>query len=328
MAWESSRQRRGSKSCGRAEEELLMRATREGFGEAIVELAKEDKRIVALTGDLTESVRLEEFEKKFPSRFFQCGVAEANMIGMAAGMALEGKIPFTATFGVFMPNRCLDHIRQSVCYNNANVKMVATHCGLITGEDGATHQALEDIAIMRALPNTTVLVPCDFEEAKRVVKAAAKIEGPIYIRLTRPGTENFSQGNFNVGKGVVLREGKDVSVIGCGPVLYQALLAAEKLKGEIDVEVINLHTIKPIDEELIIKTAKKTDKIVTIEDHQINGGLGSAVAEVLSGKYPVFVKRMGVQNRFGESGKSDELLKAFGLDADSVVEAVRELYEL
>ncbi|MBW2963489.1 transketolase family protein [Candidatus Woesearchaeota archaeon] len=302
-----------------------MRATRDGFGEAIVELAEKDKRIVALTADLTPSVKLENFEKKFPNRFFQCGVAEANMIGMAAGLALEGKIPFASTFGVFMPNRCLDHIRQSVCYNNVNVKLVATHCGLITGPDGATHQALEDVAIMRALPNTIVLVPGDFTEAKKAVKAAAKVKGPVYIRLTRPKTEDFSKGDFKIGKGTVLRQGKDVSVIGCGPVLYQAILAAEKLKGKVDVEIVNMASIKPIDTNLIVKTAKKTGKVITIEDHQINGGLGSAVAEVLGENYPVKMIRLGVRNSFGESGSPDELLKKHGLDAESMVKRILSL---
>lgn len=300
-----------------------MKSTRDGFGEAILELAKTNKNIVALTADLTESVRLDEFEKQFPKRFFQCGVAEANMVGLAAGLALEGKIPFASTFGAFLPNRCLDHIRQSVCYNNANVKLVATHCGLITGPDGATHQALEDIAIMRALPNTTVIVPGDFQEAKQAVLASAKINGPVYIRLTRPKTEDFSKGKFQVGKGSILKSGKDLTIIGCSPVLYQALLAAQELQGKIDVEVINLSTIKPIDRNLIIKTAKKTKKIITLEDHQINGGLGSAVAEVLSEHYPVKIKRLGVNNSFGESGTPEELLRKHGLDAQSIIKEIK-----
>ena len=302
-----------------------MKSTRDGFGEAVVELASKDKRIVALTADLTPSVRLVEFERKFPNRFFQCGVAEANMIGMAAGLALEGKIAFASTFGVFMPNRCLDHIRQSICYNNANVKMVATHCGLITGPDGATHQALEDIAIMRALPNTIVLVPGDFNEAKKAVRAAAKVKGPVYIRLTRPKTEDFSSGDFKIGKGNVLKKGKDISIIGCGPVLNEALTAADKLKGKVSVEVINMASVKPIDKNLIIKTAKKTGKVITLEDHQINGGLGSAVAEVLGENYPVKMIRLGVRNSFGESGKSEELLKKHGLDVGSLIKRILQL---
>ncbi|MCK4589872.1 MAG: transketolase family protein [Nanoarchaeota archaeon] len=301
-----------------------MKSTRDGFGEAIVELAKKNKNIVALTADLTPSVRLAEFEKKFPKRFFQCGVAEANMVGMATGLALEGKIPFASTFGVFMPNRCLDHIRQSICYNNANVKLVATHCGLITGPDGATHQALEDIAIMRALPNTIVIVPCDFKEAKQAVKAAAQIKGPVYIRLTRPKSEIISKGKFQLGKGIVLKPGQDISIIGCGPILHEALLAADILKKKYSIEVINLHTIKPIDKNLIIKTAKKTKRIITLEDHQINGGLGSAVAEVLSENYPTKITRLGVNNSFGESGKPEELLRKHGLDHQAIIREVKK----
>ena len=291
-----------------------MKSTREGYGEAIVELARKNKNIVALSADLTESVRLTDFQKNFPKRFFQCGVAEANMVGMAAGLALEGKIPFVSSFAVFVPNRCLDHIRQSVCYTGANVKIVSTHAGIITGPDGATHQALEDIAIMRALPGMTVIVPCDYDQTKKAIKAVVKHKGPVYVRLTRPKTEALPKQPFKIGKCNVLRKGKDVTIIACGPVLYEALEAGKK----INATVINCHTIKPLD-KAIIKYAKKSKKVITVEDHQINGGLGGAIAELLGENHPVKLKRIGVQNSFGESGTPEELKKKFGITIKNII---------
>lgn len=290
-----------------------MKSTREGYGEAIVELAKKNKNIVALSADLTESVRLSEFEKKFPDRFFQCGVAEANMVGMAAGLALEGRIPFVSSFAVFVPNRCLDHIRQSVCYTNANVKIVSTHAGLITGPDGATHQALEDIAIMRVLPNIAVIVPCDYDQAKKAIAAVVKHKGPVYVRLTRPKTEELPKQPFRIGKANVLRKGKNIAIIACGPVVYEALEAGKKANAT----VINCHTIKPLDKATILKYAKKSKKIVTVEDHQIHGGLGGAVAELLGENHPVKLKRIGADG-FGESGSEEELKKKFGLTVSNI----------
>ncbi|MBD3303977.1 transketolase family protein [Candidatus Woesearchaeota archaeon] len=295
-----------------------MKSTRDGYGEMIVELAKKNKSIVALSADLTPSVRLENFKKKFPERFFQCGVAEANMIGMAAGLALDGKIPFVSSFAVFVPNRCLDHIRQSVCYTDANVKIVSTHAGVITGPDGATHQALEDIAVMRALPNMKVVVPCDFDQAKKAVKAITKTKGPVYVRLTRPKTPGLPKQSFKIGKANVLRKGKDVTIIACGPIVYEALEAGKK----VNATVINCHTLDPIDKATIVKYAKKSKKIVTIEDHQIRGGLGGAIAELLGENHPVKLKRIGADG-FGESGSPEELKKKFGLTVSNITRTCR-----
>lgn len=305
-----------------------LKSTREGFGEAISDLGIVNKNVVVLCADLTESVRVNEFAKQHPARFFQCGVAEANMVGMAAGLALEGKIPFVTSFGSFVPNRCLDHIRQSVCYNQANVKFASTHCGLITGEDGATHQPLEDIAIMRALPGMTVLVPADFNEAKKATLAAARVHGPVYIRLTRPGTEMITseRSEFKLGKLSVLREGKDLAIIGCGPILEQVMLAAKELeKKKIKVKVVNCHTLKPIDAEGLVMVARETGAALTVEDHQVYGGLGGAVAEVLGQRISVLLEILGVKNSFGESGKPLELLKKHGLDSISIAAAAEKL---
>ena len=291
-----------------------MKSTRDGYGEVIVELAKQNKNIVALSADLTPSVRLDDFEKKFPKRFFQAGVAEANMIGMAVGLALEKKIPFVSSFAVFVPNRCLDHIRQSVCYTDANVKLVSTHAGVITGPDGATHQALEDIAIMRALPDMKVVVPCDYDQTKKAIKAITKIKGPVYVRLTRPKTPELPKQQFKFGKANVLRKGKNITIIACGPILYEALEAGKK----VNATVINCHTIDPLDKATILKFAKKSKKIVTVEDHQIKGGLGGAIAELLGENYPVKLKRIGADN-FGESGTPEQLKKKFGLTVENIV---------
>ena len=290
-----------------------MKSTRDGYGEVIVELARKNKKIVALSADLTPSVRLDAFAKKFPKRFFQCGVAEANMIGMAVGMALEGKIPFVSSFAVFVPNRCLDHIRQSICYTGANVKLVSTHAGAVTGPDGATHQALEDIAIMRALPNMVVIVPCDFDQTKKAIKAVVKHKGPVYVRLTRPKTPDLPKQDFKIGKANVLRKGKNVTIIACGPVVYEALEAGKKKNAT----VINCHTIKPLDKSTILKYAKKSKKIITVEDHQINGGLGGAIAELLGENHPVKLKRIGADG-FGESGSEKDLMKKFGLTVSNI----------
>ena len=290
-----------------------MKATRDGYGEVIVELAKKNKNIVALSADLTPSVRLDAFEKKFPKRFFQAGVAEQNMIGMAVGLALEGKIPFVSSFAVFVPNRCLDHIRQSVCYTDANVKLVSTHAGMITGPDGATHQALEDIAIMRALPNMKVIVPCDYDQTKKAIKAVAKTKGPVYVRLTRPKTEALPKQTFKIGKANVLRKGKNITIIACGPILHEALEAGKK----VNATVINCHTIKPLDKTTILKFAKKSNKIITVEDHQIRGGLGGAIAELLGENHPVKLKRIGADG-FGESGTGEQLKKKFGLTVSNI----------
>jgi transketolase len=249
------------------------------------------------------------------------------MIGVAAGMALEGLIPFASSYAVFSPGRSWDQIRVSVAYTNANVKIVGGHTGLSVGPDGATHQAMEDIALMRVLPGMVVVVPCDAVQAKKATLALAEHNGPAYLRLTRPKTAVFTNraAAFEIGKAQVMREGRDVTVVGCGPLVYTALLAAEMLKGEIDVEVINMHTIKPLDEATLIRSAKKTGRVLTVEEHQINGGLGGAVAEILGEECPTRMKRLGMKDAFGESGGADELLVKYGLNKDGIVKAIREI---
>ena len=303
------------------------KATREGFGEAMVLLGRSDKSVVVVTADLGESMRVDEFEKQYPDRFVQVGVAEQNMMGVSAGLALSGKIPFAVSYAVFNPGRNWDQMRVSVCYTNANVKIVGGHTGISVGPDGATHQALEDIAMTRALPNLMVVVPADFEQAKKATMAIAKHKGPVYLRLTRPKTVMFTTSTtpFELGKAQVLRVGKDVTIFACGGLVYEALLAAEELKGEVEVEVINVHTIKPLDEETVVRSAKKTGKVITLEDHQINGGLGGAVAEVLGEKWPTKMVRMGMKDSFGESGEPEELLAKYGLDKDGVIKVIRKI---
>lgn len=303
------------------------KATREGFGEAVVELGKRNSNVVVVTADLGESMRVDEFEKLYPERFVQVGVAEQNMMGVSAGLALSGKTPFAVSYAVFSPGRNWDQMRVSVCYTNANVKIVGGHSGISVGQDGATHQALEDIAMTRVLPNLMVVVPCDFEQAKKATLAVSIHKGPVYLRLTRPKTAMITTTTtpFELGKAQVFRVGKDVTVFACGVLVYEALMAAEELKGEVDVEVINIHTIKPIDEEVIVRSARKTGKVVTLEDHQINGGLGGAVAEVLGEKCPTKMVRMGIKDLFGESGEPGELLAKYGLDKDGVIKTIRKI---
>lgn len=300
------------------------KATRNGYGDGLLEIA-EDKRIVALTADLTGSTRVKDFANQYPDRFFQCGVAEQNMVGVAAGLALSGKKPFVSTFGAFIPNRTLDQVRVSVCYQNLDVKFGITHTGLTVGEDGATHQAMEDLAAMRSLPNMTVIVPCDYEETKKAVKVSAEHKGPVYLRLGRSKIPILTteKDDFKIGKANILREGKDVTIIACGIMVYEALLAAEELSGKgIDVEVINNHTIKPIDEKTLVKSAKKTGCIVTAEEHQKHAGLGSAVSEVIVKNNPVPMEFVAVDDTFGESGKPEELMKKYHLTSKDIVKSV------
>ena len=303
------------------------KATREGFGEAMVVLGKSNKEVVVVTADLGESMRVDEFEKQYPDRFVQVGVAEQNMMGVSAGLALSGKIPFAVSYAVFNPGRNWDQMRVSVCYTNANVKIVGGHTGISVGPDGATHQALEDIAMTRALPNLMVVVPADFEQAKKATVAIAAHKGPVYLRLTRPKTAMFTTATtpFELEKAQVLRIGKDVTIFACGSLVYEALLAAEELKEEVGVEVVNIHTIKPLDEETVVRSAKKTGRVVTLEDHQINGGLGGAVAEVLGEKWPTKMVRMGMRDSFGESGEPGELLAKYGLNKDGVIKVIRKI---
>ncbi|HOX96507.1 MAG TPA: transketolase C-terminal domain-containing protein [Candidatus Woesebacteria bacterium] len=303
------------------------KATREGFGEAMLELGKRNKKVMVVTADLGESMKVDEFERNYPEQFVQVGVAEQNMMGVAAGLSLSGKVPFAVSYAVFNPGRNWDQLRVSVCYTGANVKIVGGHAGITVGPDGATHQALEDIAITRVLPNLMVVVPADFEQTKKATLAIAAHNGPVYLRLTRPKTACFTTATtpFQLGKAQVLREGKDISIFACGSLVYEALLAAEELKDEINIEVVNVHTIKPIDEDTLVKSAKKTGRVITLEDHQVSGGLGGAVAEVLGEKCPTKMIRMGMRDAFGESGEPGELLTKYGLDKEGVIKTIIEI---
>lgn len=308
--------------------DLEQKPTRDGYGEGLVELGKENNDVVVLGADLTGSTRCNWFRDEFPDRFIQTGIAEQNMVCVAAGLALTGKIPFASTYSVFCPGRNWDQIRISVAYNEANVKLTGAHAGISVGPDGATHQGLEDIAIARCLPNMTVLAPCDYMQTKKATIEAGRMYGPVYLRFAREATPCFTTSGtpFKIGKAQVLRKGKDISVIACGPVVHEALLASKELEKEnISVEVVNNHTIKPMDKETILTSAKKTKAVVTAEDHQVMGGMGSAVCEVLAKNYPVPVEMIGVQDRFGESGTPEELIKAFGLDKDTIKKAIRKV---
>ena len=301
--------------------------TRDGFGEGLVELGKTNNNVVVLSADLTESTRANWFKKQFPERFFGLGVAEQDMFGTAAGFALMGKIPFTCTFGVFASGRAWDQIRVSVAYMNLNVKIAGTHGGISVGPDGATHQALEEIALMRIIPNMKVVVPCDALEAKRATIEAANTKGPVYLRLGRSGVPSITKAedNFKIGKANTLRAGKDISIFACGQMVSEALAASDILSKEgISASVINMHTPKPIDKEAIIKAAKETGAIVTCEEHTVMGGLGSAIAEVVVENCPVPLKMVGVRDRFGVSGEPDELFKYFGLTSADIVRAAKE----
>jgi transketolase len=304
----------------------MNKATREAYGEALVELNKRNKNVVVLDADLSKSTKTAEFQKVCPERFFNIGIAEADMIGTAAGLATCGKIPFVSTFAIFAVGRAYEQIRNSVAYPKLNVKIAATHAGITVGEDGATHQSIEDISLMRSIPNMVVINPSDDVETKYAILQAAEYEGPVYIRLGRMTVPTIHDEHykFQIGKGEILKSGNDVTIIATGIMVAMALEAAEELKKYgIDAEVINIHTIKPIDKELIISSAKKTGKIVTAEEHSIIGGLGSAVCEVLSQEYPTKVKMIGINDRFGQSGKPKDLLKEYGLTTQNIIETVK-----
>jgi transketolase len=305
-----------------------MIATRDAYGEALAELGGENDKIVVLDADLSGSTKTGVFAKKFPTRFFNMGIAEANMVGTAAGLASVGKIPFLSTFAIFAAGRGWEQIRQSVAYPKANVKVVATHGGVTVGEDGGSHQSVEDIAIMRAIPNMTVIIPADGEETKGAIRAVAAYKGPVYVRLGRNKVPNvFPAGHkFEIGKGVVVVPGTDLTFITTGLMTAQAVIAAEKLKAEgISARVLHIGTVKPLDKELVLQAAEETGAIVTAEEHSVVGGLGGAVAEYLGEACPTLMKRVGVYDRFGTSGKSDELLKYFGLNAETLIEEAREI---
>lgn len=301
--------------------------SRNGFGEGLVIAGEENRNVVGLCADLTESTRMEAFKKKFPERFVEIGVAEQNLVTVASGMAHEGKIPFTSSYATFSPGRNWEQIRTTICYNDQPVKIIGNHTGISVGPDGATHQALEDIALMRVLPNMIVVVPADSIEAKKATIAIAKNGKPSYLRLSRDKTPVITTENspFEIGKAEVLNQGKDVTIIACGQMVYMALKVAKDLEDQIKVRVINCHTIKPLDTKTILNAAEETGAVVTVEEHQIAGGMGSAIAEVVSESFPVPIKRIGIEDSFGESGAPSELLKKFGLTEENIKKAVLEV---
>lgn len=300
------------------------KATRQSYGEELANLGEKNNKVVVLDADLSAATKTSIFAKKFPDRFFDMGIAEQNMIGTAAGLATCGKIPFASTFAMFAAGRAYDQIRNSICYPNLNVKICATHAGITVGEDGATHQMIEDISLMRTIPNMTVICTSDDTQTRWAVNEIAKFEGPVYLRLCRLATPKiYENEKFEIGKGIQIGDGTDATIIATGVVVAEAIEAMEELRDRgINIRVIDMHTIKPIDEEIIIKVAKETKKIITIEDHSIIGGLGSAVCEVLSENYPIKVYRMGIKDEFGKSGKAEDLLKYFKIDKNAIIEAV------
>ncbi|MFR4998364.1 MAG: transketolase family protein [Clostridium paraputrificum] len=307
-------------------------ATREAYGKALAALANTNENVVVLDADLSKSTKTADFKAVAPEKFFNMGIAEGNMMGVAAGLSTCGKVPFVSTFAMFAAGRAFEQIRNSICYPKLNVKVCATHAGLTVGEDGASHQAIEDISLMRSVPNMVVINPADDIETEAAIKAVAEMEGPCYVRLGRMAVSRVNDEtnyNFVIGKGITLAEGNDVAIIATGIMVEAALEAKEELAKEgINARVINIHTIKPIDEELIIKAAKETGVIVTAEEHSIIGGLGSAVAEVVSENCPVPVLRVGVKDTFGESGKPNELLEKYGLTSNDIVNKVKKALEL
>ncbi|MDE5574590.1 MAG: transketolase family protein [Bacteroidales bacterium] len=302
--------------------------TRSGFGAGLMLAAQELPQVVALAADLTGSVKMDAFAKAYPERFFQVGIAEANMIGIAAGLAVAGKIPFTGTFAEFSTGRVYDQIRQSVAYSQANVKIYAPHAGLSVGEDGATHQALEDMGMMRMMPGMAVVHPCDYNQAVQATVAVARYAGPVYLRCGRPTVPNFTPADrpFEIGKGYVLQEGSDLTIIAIGHLVWPALEAAEALEQKgIHAEVIDMATLKPLDTACVLASVKKTGCVLTCEEHQLNGGLGDAVANFLIRNYPVPMEMLGVDDRFGQSGKPQELLDLYGLNAAGIVKKAEAL---
>lgn len=312
-------------------EKVGMIATRDGYGKALVDLGKKNKDIVVLCCDLTESTRSNYFQEAYPNRFIEMGIQEQNMAGVAAGMALSGKIPFISSYAVFSPGRNWDQVRVSICYNNANVKIAGAHAGISVGPDGATHQALEDIAITRCLPNMTVLVPCDEQETYKATVAAANMHGPVYIRFARENTAVMTtiKTPFQIGKVEIFKPGKDVSLIACGPLLHQTLLAADQLAHEgINAQVINCHTIKPLDTKNILECVRETRAVVTVEEHQVTGGLYGAITECLAAHFPVPVKAVGMPDSFGESGEPAELLEKYGMTVTNIVQQAKAVIDM
>ena len=307
-----------------------MKDTRSGFGEGLTELGKLNKNVVALCADLTGSLKMNDFQSNHPDRFFQVGIAEANMMGIAAGMTIGGKIPFTGTFANFSTSRVYDQIRQSIAYSNKNVKICASHAGVTLGEDGATHQVLEDIGMMKMLPHMTVINTCDFNQTKAATIAIAKHVGPVYLRFGRPKVPNFTDinQNFEIGKAVLLSEGTDVTIIATGHLVWEAIEASKELdKLSISSEIINIHTIKPLDSNAILRSVSKTKCIVTAEEHMLNGGLGDSVAQLLSRKLPLPLEMVGVNDTFGESGTPRQLMEKYGLTSNDIVNAVKKVID-
>ncbi len=302
--------------------------TRSGFGDALLKLGKENPDVVALTADVAGSVKMTAFAQAFPERFFDVGIQEANMIGMAAGLTLEGKIPFASTFAEFASGRVYDQIRQSVAYSEKNVKIAASHSGLTVGEDGATHQALEDLGLMKMLPGMTVINTCDYNQTYAATLAVAEHKGPVYLRFGRPKVPNFTPKDqkFEIGRAWLMREGTDVTIVATGHLVWEAVEAAERLEEEgVSVELINIHTIKPLDEEAVLKSVRKTGAIVTAEEHNYLGGLGESIAGLLSREFPVPQEFVAVKDTFGESGKDFELMKKYGLDDEAIYKAVKKV---
>jgi transketolase len=302
--------------------------TRSGFGAGLSELGKTNPNVVALCADLTGSLKMDAFAKDHPERFFQVGIAEANMIGIAAGLTIGGKIPFTGTFANFSTGRVYDQIRQSVAYSGKNVKICASHAGLTLGEDGATHQILEDLGLMKMLPGMVVINPCDFNQTKAATVAIADYEGPVYLRFGRPTVPNFTPADqkFEIGKAVMLNEGTDVSIFATGHLVWKAIEAGEQLAAQgINAEIINIHTIKPLDNAAVLASAKKTGCVVTAEEHQMNGGLGDSIAQLLSREFPTPLEMVAVNDSFGESGTPDQLMTKYGLDTENILAAVKKV---
>ena len=306
---------------------MEMKDTRSGFGSGLTELGKTNENVVALCADLTGSLKMNDFQNNHPERFFQVGIAEANMMGIAAGMTIGGKIPFTGTFANFSTSRVYDQIRQSIAYSNKNVKICASHAGVTLGEDGATHQVLEDLGMMKMLPHMTVINPCDYNQTKAATLAIAEHVGPVYLRFGRPKVPNFTNANqeFIIGKAVHLQEGNDVTIVATGHLVWEALEAAKKLNEQnISTDVINIHTIKPLDSESIIKSVQKTKCIVTAEEHMLNGGLGDSIAQLLSRELPTPLEMVGVNDTFGESGTPRQLMEKYGLTSNDIINAVNK----
>ncbi|MBP1646182.1 MAG: transketolase, alpha subunit [Bacteroidetes bacterium] len=302
--------------------------TRSGFGQGLLEAGKRNQNVVALCADLTESVKMGAFKEAFPERFVQIGISEANMVGIAAGMALSGKVPFIGSFAAFSTGRVYDQIRQSVAYSNTNVKIAGSHAGITLGEDGATHQILEDIGLMKMLPNMVVINPCDYNQTVQATIAAAEHVGPVYLRFGRPKVPIFisEDTQFQIGKALILNEGKNVTILATGHLVWEAIQAGEMLAEQgIDAEIINIHTIKPLDNEAILKSVAKTGCVVTCEEHQYNGGLGDSVAQLLALNNPKPIEYIGIDDKFGESGKPEDLMVKYGLKSNNIVEAVQKV---